>query len=42
MKRRVAADLLSVPEKLMPKGGSLLFLLRAEGVQVYRAEKMGR
>ncbi len=32
---------LAVPEKLIPKGKSLLFLLRAEGVQVYRAEKKG-
>jgi hypothetical protein len=32
---------LAVPEKLMPRGKSLLFLLRAEGVQVYRAEKKG-
>jgi hypothetical protein len=32
---------LAVPEKLMPKGKSLLFLLRAEGEQVYRAEKKG-
>jgi Protein of unknown function (DUF3455) len=30
---------LVVPEKLTPRGKSLLFLLRAEGVQVYRAEK---
>jgi hypothetical protein len=32
---------LAVPEELMPRGKSPLFLLRAEGVQVYRAEKKG-
>jgi hypothetical protein len=31
-------DRLAVPAKLLPKG-KLLFLLRAEGVQVYKAEK---
>src|SRR5262249_8011492 len=30
---------LAVPEKLMPEGKSLLFLLRAEGAQGYRAEQ---
>ena len=32
---------LAVPSKLMPPDKSLLFLLRAEGAQVYRAEKKG-
>jgi hypothetical protein len=32
---------LAVPEKLTPKGKAVLFLLRAEGAQVYRAEKKG-
>jgi hypothetical protein len=32
---------LAVPERLTPGGKSPLFLLRAEGVQVYRAEKKG-
>jgi hypothetical protein len=33
---------LAVPEKLTPPGRSPLFLLRAEGVQVYRAQKKGK
>jgi hypothetical protein len=33
---------LGVPEKLMPREKSLLFLLRAEGTQVYRAQRKGR
>ena len=32
---------LAVPEKLTPKGKSVLFLLRAEGVQIYEARKKG-
>jgi hypothetical protein len=32
---------LAIPERLTPRGKSPLFLLRAEGVQVYRAEKKG-
>jgi Protein of unknown function (DUF3455) len=32
---------LAVPEKLTPKGKTLLFLLRAEGTQNYIAEKKG-
>jgi hypothetical protein len=32
---------LAVPAELTPKGKSLLFLLRAEGFQVYRAVKKG-